>query len=87
MLAVKGYLDATLSSDDDDSVPSSTPYRQPRILKQSNSSNQKNAIRCIVSQMVWALDQLQGSGPDGRSPLPVNLLSQPTELKVLSSTS
>ncbi|KAK3932424.1 Ankyrin repeat and LEM domain-containing protein 2 [Frankliniella fusca] len=70
MLAAKGNLDGTLSSDDDDAVPSSTPYRQPRTSRQSNTSNQKTAIRCIVCQMVWALDQLQGSGPDGRSPLP-----------------
>ncbi|KAJ1529624.1 hypothetical protein ONE63_006389 [Megalurothrips usitatus] len=70
MLSVKGNLDGTLSSDEDDAVTSSTQYRQPRSIRQSSNSNQKTAIRCIVSQMVWALDQLQGSGPDGRSPLP-----------------
>lgn len=70
MLSSKGHLDGTLSSDDDDSVPSNTSYRQPRSSRHIHNSNQKTAIRCIICQMVWALDQLQGSGPDGRSPLP-----------------
>lgn len=67
LLSAKVHLDGTLSSDDEEVVSS---YRQPRSSRQSSGSSQKTAIRCIVGQMIWALDQLEGSGPDGRSPLP-----------------
>lgn len=70
MLSGKGF-DATLSSDDDDLVISASSYRQPRPSKQTSGPNNKTAIRCVISQMVWALDQLQGSGPDGRTTLPL----------------